>query len=75
MKKSSAIIIILLFTIVIMAFTNRNNSGTYIVYKGNKFYYCGTKYRIDTIFSPDGTLQIFNSSIKLYEHFGCTNMK
>ena len=68
---------LLLCTVLLMAFKteNGNDKSPYIMYKGEKYYYCKIYYQIDTLVTPDGSLQIFNSSTKIYNHFGCEGIK
>jgi hypothetical protein len=70
------LIIIILCAILLTAFVNSNNTPTQpnIMYKGNIYYFCGTASTTDTLITPDGSLQIFYSYKRVYNHFGCDNV-
>ena len=55
-----------------IAYENRNKP--YIIYNGEKFYYCCMDYHNDTVVSPDGSLQIFISKRVIYNHFDCKDI-
>jgi len=53
-----------------------NASGKpFLLYGGEKFYYCCTDYINDTIITPDGSLSITISKKAVYNHFGCDGIK
>jgi hypothetical protein len=52
----------------------------FIVYRGDTFWYCGgysNPYREDTLFTPDGSMQIYGSRKKyeVYNAFGCEGVR
>lgn len=45
----------------------------YVMYKGNKYYKCFTRYETDTIHEPAG-FTVIKSQIIFYDHFKCEGL-
>lgn len=71
MKKLIIILLFLLATFITVAFTH----NPFIIYGGEKYYYCYSIRVDDTLVTPDGSLQIFHHKDEVYNHFGCDGIK
>lgn len=61
--------------IVIIFFGFISTHDKFIIYHGDKFYYCGTTGSgPDTLVTPDGSLRITINKKITYNHFGCENI-